>query len=252
MAADSRPWATTIAAAIIGVALVAGTLITAQTIDYVKTFNTSLLTVTGTAETVVTSDQVQWSGSYSVNASQGNLKQGYAAMANDASLVTAFLEKAGLPQSDITLSPVSMNLNYVDCKASPSACGPYGPDTYQLTQSVQVNSSQVQTVTRLAQNLEPLVQAGVPFSSQGLNYYYSRLAGLRAKMLADATRNARQRADQITGSVGSHVGQLISVTTEPFQITPVNSAQVSNGGQYDTTTIQKQVQAIVQATFRLQ
>ncbi len=252
MAADPRPWASTIAAAIIGVALVAGTLITAQTIDYVKTFNTSLLTVTGTAQTIVTSDQVQWSGSFTVNANQQDLKQGYATMAQDAAGVTAFIEQAGLPASDISISPVTMNLNYVDCKASPSACGAYGPNTYQLTQNVQVNSDQVEAVTRLAQNIQPLIQKGVVFSSQGLNYYYSRLGGLRAKMLALATRNARDRAEQITGSVGSHVGQLISVTTEPFQITPVNSAQVSNGGQYDTTTIRKQVQAIVQATFRLQ
>ena len=252
MPADARPWATTIAAGIIGVALVVGTVITAQTIDYVKTFNTSLLTVTGTAQTVVTSDQVQWNGSYTVQVSTQNLKQGYAQMAQDAAAVTGFVQQAGLSASDINISPVTMNLNYVDCKASPTACGPYGPDTYQLTQNVQVNSDEVEAVTRLAQNIQPLIQEGVVFSSQGLNYYYSHLSGLRAKMLALATRNARDRAQQITGSVGSHVGQLISVTTEPFQITPVNSAQVSNGGQYDTTTIKKQVQAIVQATFRLQ
>lgn len=252
MTADARPWATTIASAIIGVAIVAGTLITAQTIEYVKTFNTSLLVVTGTAQTIVTSDQVQWNGSYTVNTSARDLKQGYATMTQDAAAVTAFIEQAGLSASDVSISPVTMNLNYVDCKANPSACGPYGPDTYQLTQNVQVTSSQVNTVTRLAQNIQPLIQKGVVFSSQGLNYYYSRLSGLRAKMLALATRNARDRAQQITGSVGSHVGQLISVTTEPFQITPANSAQVSNGGQYDTTTIRKQVQAIVQATFRLQ
>ncbi len=250
--ADARPWATTIASAIIGVAIVAGTLITAQTIDYVKTFDTSLLVVTGTAQTVVTSNQVQWNGNWTVQVSAQNLKQGYAAMAQDAAAFTSFVEKGGLPASAVSISPVAMSLNYVDCKANPSACGPYGPDTYQLTQNVQVSSNQVEAVTHLAQNIQPLIEKGVVYSSQGLNYYYTNLTGLRAKMLAAATRNARDRARQITGSVGSHVGQLISVSTEPFQITPVNSAQVSNGGQYDTSTIKKQVQAIVQATFRLQ
>ena len=252
MASDMKPWATMVAAVVLGVAIVLGTVITTQSIDYVKTFNTSLLTVTGTAQTVVTSDQAQWTGSYTVVASTQDLKQGYASMAQDAQNFTSFVTQAGLPESSITISPVTMNLNYVDCKASPSACGPFGPDTYQLTQNVQVNSDQVKTLTKLAQNIQPLVQEGVVFSSQGINYYYTKIADLRAKMLAQATKDALTRAQQITGSVGSHVGQLISVTTEPFQITPVNSAQVSNNGQYDTTTITKEVQAIVQATFRLQ
>jgi len=244
-------WPPAVAALIIGLALVIGTLITAQTINYVKTFDTSLLNVTGTAQEIVTSDAVEWDGSFTTTVALADMKAGYQTMSSDQGLVLSYLTKSGVPAKDVTFSPVSQSLNYVDCKASPAACNGFGPDTYQLTENVRVQSSDVQQITKLAQNTGTLIQEGVLFSTQNLSYYYTKLQALRPKLLAAATRDAQDRARQITASVGGSVGQLVSVTTEPFEVTPVNSAQVSNAGLYDTSTIRKQVQAIVQATFRL-
>ncbi len=244
-------WPSSVAALILGAALVVGTLITAQTINYVKTFNTSLLNVTGTAQEIVTSDEVEWDGSFTTTAALADMQAGYAQMAKDQAAVLGYLRKSGVPATAVTFSPVTQSLNYVDCKASPAACNTYGPDVYQLTENVRVQSPDVQKITGLAQSTAALVQLGVPFSTQALNYYYTKLQQLRPKLLASATRDAQNRAKRITASVGGSVGQLVSMTEEPFEVTPVDSAQVSNGGLYDTSTIRKQVTAIVQATFRL-
>jgi len=244
-------WSAIVAALIIGLSVVIGTLITAQTINYVKTFDTSLLNVTGTAQRTVTSDQVEWDGSFSVTATLADIKSGYQQMAQGQSQVTSFLTRHGVAASSVTFSPVSMSLNYADCQATPKACGPYGPDVYQLSENVTVRSPHVRQITTLAQNSAQLVHAGVLFSTQNLNYYYTGLQELRPKLLAAAARDAQNRARQITSSVGARVGQLVSLTEEPFEVTTVNSTQVSNGGLYDTSTITKQVTAIVQATFRL-
>lgn len=235
----------------LGLAIVVGTIIAARTVAYVKTFDTSQMTVTGEAVQALTSNDVEWTGSFSVNTYLAQLEQGYAQMATNSAAVIAYLRQHGVPVADITLSAVNANQNYVDCKANPKACGPFGSTSYTLTQNVTVQSTNVAGVTALAQNVGPLVKQGVVFSTQSVEYYYTKLDQLRARLEAQATANAQARAREIARATGSRVGRLISVTTEPLQLTALNSPNVSNSGAYDTSSIQKQLTAIVEASFRL-
>lgn len=100
-------------------------------------------------------------------------------------------------------------------------------------------------LTALAQNITPLINEGVLFSNQSLQYFFDKLANLRSKLLAQTTKDALKRATAIVASTGGRVGPVVSVTSEPFQITPVESTEVSNSGSYDTTTIVKKLTAIV-------
>lgn len=244
-------WGQWVSVLIGSVAAVIVTIIVANTVTYVKTFNTSLLQVSGSATQIVTSDEVVWTGSFSVNSVTAQLQSGYGQMSHDQALVAAFLGKAGIGSKSVTYSPVSMNLNYVDCKLNPSGCGPTGPDTYTLTETVTVSSPQVENVTALAQNISPLINEGVLFSNQSIQYFFDKLANLRSKLLAEATKDALKRATAIVASTGGRVGPVVSVTSEPFQLTPVNSTEISNSGSYDTSTIVKKLTAIVVVRFRL-
>jgi hypothetical protein len=245
-----RPWIPLFSALILGIALVVATIITTQSIDYIKTFNTSLLSVTGEAQMNVTSNDVKWTGQFFVNAQPDGLQAGYAQMAKDEADVAAFLKAQGIPDADVTLSPVQMNQIFANCAQNPAACK-FNIGGYRLSQTVTVESADVQGITKVAQNTKPLIDQGVAFSTQSLEYYYTKLATLRAKLIAQATSEAQQRAKQIAAATGRQIGQLVSVQEEPLQLTAVNSPSVSNGGQYSTSTIQKQLTAIVQAQFRL-
>ena len=241
-----------IAMLLISAAIVVSTVIGAQTVQYVKTFNTSLLNVTGAASQIITSDEVKWNGNFFVNTDLSTLTQGYAQMNQGRQVIDAFLHKNGIPVSDITFSTVSMNQNFIDCKEFPKSCNASGSTSYQLTQSVRIESHQVNKITALAQEINvPLVKQGILFSTQDLKYYYDKLDNLRTTMLAAATKDAKKRAQRVVDSVGGQLGRLVSVTTEPLQLTPVDSTQVSNGGAYSTTTVVKKLTAIVQVTFRL-
>ena len=251
MDSQKHGWFPVLAALVLGLSLIAGTLITTRTIEYVKTFNTALLTSTGTAEQVVTSDQVKWTGNFSVNADQAAMKDAYTQMDLARVTVLAFLRQNGVPEAEITFTPVAMRQNYADCKANPDACGKYGPTTYVLSQTVRVESADVPKVTALSQDAGALIRQGVFFSTAQVEYFYSKLPELRAKLLAEATKDAQQRAEQIAASTGGRIGQLVSLTTQPLQLTPVNSNSVSDAGQYDTSTIEKKLTAIVRASFRL-
>ena len=77
-------WEGIVIAGIIGISLVAGTLIVAQTIDFVKTFNNSQFTVTGSTQEVITSDEVKWTSQFSRETPATDLKGGYAAMSRIA------------------------------------------------------------------------------------------------------------------------------------------------------------------------
>ncbi|HYF94982.1 MAG TPA: SIMPL domain-containing protein [Symbiobacteriaceae bacterium] len=249
MDSGKHSWSLVTAALLLGLSIVIGTVIVTRTIQYVKTFNTSLLTATGSAEQLVTADVVKWTGSFFVDTSGASLQTGYAKMEKSKAAVCDFLTQNGVPDGAVTIAPMVMNQNYVDCKINPQACA-NGP-SYRLIQTVIVESNDVPKITSVAGDLGSLIRQDVTFSTHSLEYFYSKLPELRAQLLAAATKDAQQRAEQIALSTGGSVGQLVSLTTQPLQLTPVNSDQSSNSGTYDTSTIEKKLTAIVQASFRL-
>lgn len=252
-------WQGIVIAGIIGISLIVGTLIVAQTIDYVKTFNNSQLTVTGSTQEVIASDEVKWTSQFSRETPATDLKSGYAAMQKDRTAVEAFLRGQGVSGAAVTVSPIALNPVYNNCGlAQKIGVAPGQPAcvnqivSYRLVENVEVDSSNVHKVTSLAQDSSTLINQGVVFSTTSLKYYYTKLSGLREKLLAAATKNAQLRAQSIAASTGMKIGHLLSVNTGVIQITPVNSTQVSSVGVYDTSTIQKKITAVVRASFTLE
>ena len=52
-------------------------------------------------------------------------------------------------------------------------------------------------------------------------------------------------------AAGGRLGRLQSVSAGVFQITAPNATDTSDGGVYDTSTIEKDVTAVVKLTFGL-
>ncbi|MDX6516020.1 MAG: uncharacterized protein QOH73_1686, partial [Gaiellaceae bacterium] len=65
----------------------------------------------------------------------------------------------------------------------------------------------------------------------------------------DEGRLARARV--LIDATGSHLGKLRSVNVGVFQVTSPNSTDVSDYGVYDTSTLRKDVTAVVNLTFAL-
>ena len=93
--------------------------------------------------------------------------------------------------------------------------------------------------------------AGIPLTAQPLQYVYTRLPSLRPPLLAQATKDAQERARVLTAATGAHLGKLRGVDVGVFQVTSPNSTQVSDYGAYDTSTFEKDVTAVVNVTFTL-
>lgn len=69
---------------------------------------------------------------------------------------------------------------------------------------------------------------GVEFQSNPPQYFYTKLADMKVKMLSLATKDTMVRAEQIASNAGSKVGALRAARMGVFQITPLYSNEVSN------------------------
>lgn len=249
-----KEWSTVIAALIIGVSIIAGTVIVANVVTYVKTFNESQLAVTGSAEQQIKSDEVKWTGQFSINCQLNDLKSGYAQMANKKAQIMNFFNKNGVSEQEVTIAPVMMNQTYPEIKYNPQTAQVLGEgaiNDYTLSQTVVVQSGDVNKITNLTQNVGSLIDEGVNFTTQNLEYFYTKLPEIRGELIAKAVTDAQERAKKIAAATGVSLGPLVSVNTGVLQLTPINSTDASGEGTYDTTTIDKKLTAVVRTSFKL-
>jgi hypothetical protein len=203
------------------------------------------LQVTGSAKRLVTSDVVKWNTGFSRSVGVNALKSGYDQMASDLEKVQAFLKSEGIDEKDITVSIIYLNQQYDYSKSGSYLTG------YDLRQNIQIQSTDIAKITNLAKNTQKLIEQGVIFSTQSLEYYYSKLPETRVELLADAVKDAQNRAEKIAQSSGQAVGSLKSASVGVVQLMPVNSVEISDYGTYDTSSIEKEMMITVRTTFRM-
>ncbi len=228
----------------IGGALIIATLIGGIFYATKSTTGKDILTVTGSARKEVVADTVLWRTAITRNVGYADLKAGYAQMAVDLASVKAFLKTNGVADEAVTTQPIMMNEDWTNN-------GPVAQESkrYTLSQSIEIKSADVNGITALAQKSSDLINKGVLFQSQGLEYYYTQLADLRVTMLGDAIADAKARAQQMAKAGGQRVGSLQSATSGVVQVLSRGSVEVSDYGSYDTSKIQKDVMVTVRATF---
>lgn len=198
------------------------------------------LSVTGSAKTEVTADSVKFAFSVSRTAEAGALSESYAGLDTDLASVKSYLSQNGIEDSEVTIDPVMTNQLYDNNGLS---------NRYSLSREVTINSSRVDAVTAFAQHLSTLASKGILIQANQPEYYYTKLADLRISLLGDALKDANERASAIAKQSGQGVGRLKSSTSGVVQVLAPNSIDVSDDGQYDTTSIQKEVMITVRATY---
>jgi hypothetical protein len=229
-----------------GLFLAAGLFFSAMlgTGAWVKIRNSQFVTVKGSVQKNVEADLAIWSGSFQVEAE--TLLDAQHKIQADHMLVEKYLRDAGVTK--FTFAPLGIE----ELKATKkSADGWMQQRTtgYRLNQTVSVESADVDRLDKL--DATPLVEQGVLFTVAPPQFIYTRAGETKIEMLAEATKDARARAEQIATQGGRAIARLHDADQGIFQITPQHETRTSWQGENDTGSRQKTITAVVTATFLL-
>ncbi len=248
---DSRPQLLGLLA---GLFLAAGLVCSAMLVTraWLKIAESQTISVTGSARKAVRSDLVVWRGSLTAEgntllAAQRNLK-------GDLAKVENFLKASGL--TNYLISPIAIRELHATEEVKATQKGESDITRqktigFRLTQSVEVRSPEVDGITKLDRDSTTLIEQGVMFASAPPEYIYTKAGEAKVEMLAEATKDARARAEQIAAQGGRALEQLRSAKMGVFQITPVHSIQTTWDGMNDTSSLDKTITAVVAASFSL-
>jgi hypothetical protein len=221
------------------------------------------LQVTGSARKAIVSDRVVWHGF--VSAKDPVLGTAYEQLKSQMDKVKAYLVSKGVGEGDITLSAIETSRRYEQKAALPQSPFPselkerIAPvlvttdkvEMYTLSQTVKVESSDVARVPEVARSITELIRDGVEIDSGSCSYLYTKLSELKIDMLAEATKDATTRAEQIVNNAHGSLGKLVEARMGVMQINPKNVSATSAEGNNDTTSLEKEITAVVSVRFEV-
>lgn len=236
-------------AAILAVGSIVSTAIIANSVVKFKSLDQTVF-VTGSARKQITSDLSVWRVSVSREAPK--LADAYALVAKDAPAVEDYLRKKGIAADQIMRSSIGTTALKEQKRDYISDSGGTVVG-YRVSQSIEVRSKEVRKIETIAREAtELLLKQGIVVDAGSPEFYCTSIGDLKQTMLADAAKDAQIRAQKIAESTGSRVGPLRSARMGTLQITPPGSTQVSDSGISDTTTIEKDITAVVNVSFALE
>lgn len=206
--------------------------------------------VTGLGNTDFSSDLIVWEGSF--GAQNIDLKQAYVTLERNKSVVNTYLASKGINTDQLIYSAVK---SHKKTKQLYSQSGDYMGDEfvgYELTQSVQIESKNVDKIEKISREITELLNQGVQFFSESPRYYYTKLADLKIEMISKATEDARIRAEKISEFSGGKLGDLESAKMGVFQITGQNSKEgYSWGGTFNTSSREKTASITMKLVYKV-
>ena len=231
---------------IISLGCVFSTYILSKAVVDFQKIQTQTIRVTGSASQQVTSDSASWTINFRTR--KPTLKEGYAKLNSDAKLINKFLTDNGFEDKDISFGSIN---NYENYGRLPNGNMSNNIESYTVYQSVTVKSNDIDKITKVSKTVDELVNQNINLNADSVRYFVSNLDDIKIKMVGEATKNAKQRAESMVGGTNGKIGTMNSAKMGVFQIVPINSTDVSDYGINDTSSIEKKVVATVNATFNV-
>ncbi len=232
-----------IAAAILAI----GLIVSSHTLSrfYLRLEKEKVITVKGFARNRLISDKASYSVNITVQAS--TIAEGYRKLQEQAEQVRSLVEAKDI--TDITVDNVDLEKVY---KRNDRGSYTNEIESYILSQSIRISSSEVQKIEELSQETSSLLSKGYQISIYGPSYYITDLSDIKMELLAQATSDGYKRAQLMADNSGGKVGKLIEAQQGIFQITEPDSTEVSGYGLYSTDTIEKDIKAVVTLKYLIE
>jgi hypothetical protein len=205
------------------------------------------ITVTGSAKKDITSDFGILRGSLSVNSSTAD--GAFKELQRQKPVLLSYLNSKGFPQDKIEFFTISSFAEY--------EIGPNGYQTsvirgYNYSQRIEIQSADVNKIKEVSLDIASLIERGVYFNVEMPEYHYTRIADLKIQIQAEAAKDAMIRAQKIADATDRDLGPMRNARMGVLQITPKLSNQISDYGVNDLSSIEKEITAVVNASFEIE
>lgn len=203
--------------------------------------NKNTIRVVGYATEAFTADKIKWDFSISANVNNVNdIAAGYKILQNKLEKFKQIWEKQNIAYSDMNISPVNVYKQY----------GQQGKIVgNRFEQRIFIISEQLDAVEDISINPKKFIEANIAFERTNLQYFSTNLPEIKKQLLAAATKNARERANEIAAANGSKVGKLKTARAGVFQITEPYSTDIAGYGIHSTSTRKKNIKVTVTCSF---
>jgi hypothetical protein len=185
------------------------------------------VTVRGLAEQDVTADLATWT--IATTAVGSDLAALQAKSDADGNAVLAFLKAKGFTDDEIEAGSIGVN-QYMDGNNRPNIT---------IRRRIQLRTTRVMQARAAFAGQAELMRQGVVFDSDngGMVYSFTKLNDVKPPMIAAATKNAREGAEQFAKDSGAEVGEIKSASQGYFSIIPRDGD--SAGTQASASPFQK-------------
>ena len=206
------------------------------------------VSIVGLAEKDFTSDLIVWEFNYS--AKDPDMKQAYTKLKEQNEIVKAYLKKANISDKEIDFKKITTAPTY----------NSYYDDNghwretftgYAAKQVVRIESRDIEKIEALTRDIAELYDQNIMINNNNPEYYYTKLSDLKIQMLAEASQDAKNRAETITKNAGAKLGDLKSANMGVFQITKPNSSEEDYtwGGAFNTSSKEKRASINMRLTY---
>jgi hypothetical protein len=162
------------------------------------------------------------------------------------------LSSKGIAPSEMIFSAVNFNKDFQTIFNENGTTKQQIFTGFNLTQSVSIQSKEVNKIEEISRQSSELINSGVEFYSSPPEYYYTKLAELKIKMIAEATKDASIRAKSIAENADARLGNLKKSDMGVFQITGQNSSEdFSYGGSFNTQSKNKTANITVRLVYQV-
>jgi uncharacterized protein len=202
------------------------------------------LSVTGSAREPITANLVRWT--LSVSNEAPTPARAARTLRGHVTAVRAFLREAGVAASTISASVVTSERVVIQLSRRRRQI------RYRVAQTLEVRTQEIDALEPVATRVGELIERGIGISAGPLRYLSTELTQAKLDALEAATEEAHRRAEILVKGLGGKLGRMRSSSLGVYQVTPRDSTDVSDYGINDTSSREKDVTAVVTATFAVE
>jgi hypothetical protein len=215
-----------------------------------------LINVTGSAKKRIISDQIEWSAT--ITTLEMERIKAIRDLAAHTKVTLEYLREHGIKESEIVPSSVTVQPIFetdrieLQTKEGTQIREKKTFKGHQAVQVITLRSGDCARIERVSREITQLLERGIPVESSPPSYYYTKLGELKITMLAEASKDARTRAENMVGETGgADLGKLLSAQMGIINVNPANSSATSWEGNNDTSSLEKDIITIVRVVYAL-